>query len=300
MNRCGSPPRIDFWIVGAPKSGTTSLYDYLQQHPGVWLPAVKENAYFARDDLYGQDTSYLRMVYERAPPHCFVGGNHVHSMYFPYVAARLHCFNPRMRIVAVLRQPVERAYSSYWFARRNGWETLSFEQAIADEPRRASGSYIEQTELTHIAHGHYAAQLSRYFDLFGADRVHVVLSDELQTDPASEVGKVLAFLGADPSAGPIDYTARRNESAVPRWRWISEVINRENAWHKRIGRKLISPRMRHRIERYVTQPLLRSNLRRFVYPPMDPATRQALADLYRIERHALTSLTGHDLERWER
>ena len=154
-------PTVDFWIAGAQKAGTTTLFDILAEHPDAFVPRAKEIHYFSSDEFHPQGPSYLDPFYADAPEAALLGGAYVHTMFFPESAARMHAHNPAMKVLAVLRNPIDRAYSAFWFARRNGWEPAeTFEEALALEPTRAEGTLTERTELTYVRHGYYAEQLA--------------------------------------------------------------------------------------------------------------------------------------------
>src|SRR5580765_4385092 len=113
MNRA-----IDFAIIGAQKAGTTALYEYLGAHQDVFVPAVKEVPYFVKDDVYEKGEKYLDVIYREYRGEPIVGIAHVRLMCRPESVDRLLAHNSAMRCIAVLRDPVTRAYSSYWYARR--------------------------------------------------------------------------------------------------------------------------------------------------------------------------------------
>ena len=182
---------IDFFIVGAHKAGTTSLYDHLAQHPQLFLPQIKETRFFHEPAIYQHGPSWLAPLYRSAPETALLGGADVHSLFFPEAAPHLHEYNPRMKLLAVLRNPVDRAYSAYWFGRKNGRERCrTFEEALALEKKRVRGSYIERAELTLLAHGHYAEQLERFYSFFGRSNVLVLLTEDLATD------KITGYVGS--------------------------------------------------------------------------------------------------------
>lgn len=292
--------RIQFLIIGAPRSGTTTLYNYLSQHPNIWLPAVKENAFFARDELYTQGEVYLDAIYRGCEYSRIVGGNYVHSMFFPRVAERLHRYNAELKLIATLRNPVDRAYSSYWFAKNNNWENLPFEEALDKETQRSKGSYIEQAELTHLSHGHYCEQLERYIELFGRSNLHVTTTDALENDPKQVLCDVLTFLGADPDGYKIGSNKKSNEAALPRINWLNKLIMKQDAWHKIIARNILSPRMRYLFQTHVTDKIVHAiNRKPFSYPPMKPETKQMLKRYYAPEIEKLSKLLRQDFSFWE-
>lgn len=291
--------RIGFFLIGAAKSGTTTLYDSLAPCDGIWLPQVKENTIFARDALYAEHHRHLQILYAQAPPGRIHGGAYAHAMHMPEVVERLHRHNPRMKLLAVLRNPIERAYSAYWFARRNTWERLEFEQALAADARRLEGSYIERAELTHLSQGYYAQHLRRVFQRFSRDQVLVLATERLADSPAEVLAEVLEFLGLDGRTAP-PMLGASNVAGLPRLPWLQRFFNAENAWYQRLARRCLPLGLRALIQRTVAEPLVnRWNLRRFHYPPMEPRIRAFLAEHYRPHNAELSRLLGWDLSHWD-
>src|SRR3990167_9685258 len=106
--------KIDFIIVGAQKTGTTTFYDWIKQHPSIYLPETKEMPYFARNDCFNKKEQYLKIHYPADEQRPLWGAAHVNNMFFSYVAERIHSYNPQTKIIAILRNPTNRAYSSFW------------------------------------------------------------------------------------------------------------------------------------------------------------------------------------------
>lgn len=291
--------KIDFLIIGAQKCGTTSLYDYLKQHPDIFLPNAKEIHYFAEDECYRQGEGYLDPLYAAHGAESAVGGAYVHLMYFPHVPARIHAYNPAMRCIAVLRNPIDRAYSAYWFARRNGWETCrTFEEALEREPERQRGRYAEQTELTYVTHGEYFEQLARFVEQFGRDRLLVIRTDALYADPRAAVARTLDFVGIADGLEHIDTSVRSNEAAMPRVPALHRTVLRHDAWYKRSARRVLPMGVRQTLRERVVLPLLQRNLRPFRYPPMHAETRRRLRDHFAEPNRRLSELLGQDFTDW--
>lgn len=292
MNRA-----IDFMIIGAAKSGTTTLYDALATHPDIFLPEIKENLYFARD--YDRGDDYLAEYYRSLDNESIVGGNYVHAMYFPEVIERLYAHNPAMKLIAILRDPVQRAYSAYWFAVRNGLETLSFEEAATLDSARASGSYLDRAERTYLSHGLYAEQLRKCTQTFPRRQLCVVTTDMLQSQAERLVADILAFIGAEAPADEPLIAQHANPAAQPRLVWLQQLMLRENAFYKRIGRRLFPARFRYWINRTLAERIVnRWNLKAFDYPPMSEVTRAKLADYYRSSNRELSEMFGVDVSNW--
>jgi len=288
---------LDFLLIGAQKAGTTTLHGYLARYHGVFVPAIKENDYFLREELYRGGESYLARFFDEAPLDAVWGAAQVQLMYFPECVARIREYNPRIKVIAVLRDPVRRAYSAYWFARQRGTETCAtFEEALAREADRAKGTFQERAELTYLAHGHYADQLRAYYAAFGADGVRVVLTEELGREPVRLMRDLAGWLGlrADP-AWQVP-RGRMNESGMPRIRWLTRFLVSERV--KVRVRAVTGAGLRLWVRRRLLLPLLARNTVPFRYPPMLAETERRLAGYYAGHNAALRQLTGRDLPEW--
>jgi Sulfotransferase family len=201
----------DFYIVGAPKAGTTSLYEYLADHPGIFLPQRKELRYFGADlaHRHRRDLSAAEFLdhYAGAAPGKRWGNAYVWYLYSRSAAAEIHAVRPDARIMVMLRDPVRALsalHSEFVF---DGNEDIDdFTAALAAEPDRCAGRRIPAEAhfpeaLCYHRTVAYAEQLARYLDLFGRDQVHVALIDDFIADADAAAGAVLAFLGLEPAAG---------------------------------------------------------------------------------------------------
>lgn len=212
------PP--DFAIIGAQKAGTTSLHNYLLAHPYV-ISAVNKKEISFLDLHYGRGAAWYKahfpLVTSRAL-HRLRGGDLVcgdatpNYLLYPTAPERLHAIAPQAKIIALLRDPVERAYSGYQHEARKGREPLSFEDAIAAEPARLAGeldrlradpAYHSQALRTqsYLLRGHYAEQLERWFAYYPRERCLVLNSAEFFADPRTVLLQVVEFLGLPRDAG---------------------------------------------------------------------------------------------------
>jgi hypothetical protein len=209
----------DFLIIGAARCGTTWLYECLKAHPGIYLPADKrpEPHFFLKQSEYDRGLAYYSARYfDQADPSLVAGEASTSYLYHPSVAARVARHLPDVRLIAILRNPVDRAFSNYIVSRRNGLETLSFSDAIRTEPSRLAdpGSEFEREicPFAYIDRGRYLAQLSRYMGLFSRQRLHVVLFDDLAASPEQVLRATHAFLGVDPDFLPDPLPSRLNRA----------------------------------------------------------------------------------------
>ena len=201
-------PRPHFLGIGTQKGGTTTLYQLLKPHPEVFLPDNKEVHYFTKHYAKGEDW-YLEH-FAAAAPGQLRGEITPYYLFHQAVPERIHALRPNMRLIALVRDPVERTLSQYFHSRRLGLEDLPLEQALAAEAERLAGSeaLIRQPGGTHSSHqehsylarSRYDEQLQRYFHLFGRSNVLVLRSEDLFEQPQASLRALSAFLGIRPFA----------------------------------------------------------------------------------------------------
>ena len=200
-------PLPDFLVIGAQKAGTTALYAYLRWHPGITGPSWKEVSFFDRHWWRGE--SWYRGHFPLRSRGRLVGEASPSYLFHPLAPERARAVVPDARLVALLRDPVDRAYSQYQHEVALGREPLSFEDALAAEEERTSGE-VERLladprafsrawwDHTYAARGMYAEQLERWLAVFPREQLLVVTSDELGERPAQAYASILAHLGAPP------------------------------------------------------------------------------------------------------
>ena len=208
--------RPNFLVIGAQRSGTTSLNDYLDEHPSILCATVKEVQYFHRYYEKGErwyrsrfplaaQRTWVRRRTGITPP---VGETSPDYLFDPRAPARVHAFDARMKLITILRDPVERAHSHWRMERRRGREPLSFAEALGREeselPRelellRATSGYRDTPFRTsYCARGMYAEQLERWLELFPREQLQVVTTDELAAQPEEAMERIADFLGVPP------------------------------------------------------------------------------------------------------
>jgi hypothetical protein len=257
--------RPDYLLIGAQKAGTTSLHRYLAEHPAILTASVKEVRYFNR--FYERGESWYRAhfplelraraVRRRLDVEPAVGEASAVYLFDPRVPERVHALDPAMRLIAVLRDPVERAYSHYQMEVRWGREPLPIHEALDREAAELPG--LLEHALAHpldtsdggfprsyVGRGRYAEQLERWLSFFPRDQLLVLTSDELLEDPAEVVARVAAFLGIPeyraghyPLEGVRPYPAMpgeiRQRLAVvfePENRRLEDLLGRELPWSR--------------------------------------------------------------------
>lgn len=222
--RMGRPRALpDAVILGAQKSGTSSLHEYLTQHPGVIAPLRKEVHYFDVDFARGEH--WYRAHFGRVNEPGLNLDSSPYYLFHPAVPRRLHALLPEAKLIVLLRDPARRAYSHYWHERDKRRETLCFEDAIdaeagrveAASARLAAGAIEHSREhqhFTYLARGRYAEQLDRWFEVVPRERFHIVRFEDLAREPLATLNATLAFLGLPP-AESVSLEARNTRKYPP-------------------------------------------------------------------------------------
>lgn len=191
--------RIDFVVVGAQKAGTTALFDYLCEDPNIFLPPEKEVHFFddeARDWASGDYSDYHRRFELQSGRIC--GEVTPIYMYWPQAMERIRDYNPDIRVICLLRDPVERAWSHWRMETARGAEDESFSSAIRRGRQRLfeTDPWGSHRVHSYVERGFYAEQLARIFGLFPRSQVLVLENDALETHPQETLGCFNAFVGA--------------------------------------------------------------------------------------------------------
>jgi hypothetical protein len=297
----------NFFLVGASRSGTTSLWHHLRQHPQVHMPttlAGKEPSFFC--DLtppwaldYRTYDSYLTL-FARGRGYTAVGDASTGYLVAPESAGRIHERYPHARIIITLRNPVQRAYSLYRFLCYWGMETsTSFEKALDREPSRLGNeAFQRETALLYYAFlyfnsGLYSSQIERYYSLFGRDRVQVVLFDDLKEDAVQVAGELYRFLDVAPDYQP--EVPPQNGSEFPLSIRVQRLLCRDWNAHPLSPRKPI--RRRDRLH-YPTAIGINVLLGRYRSSEMSPETRRKLTNRFRDDIEKTAALIGRNLDSW--
>jgi hypothetical protein len=317
-----SEPRLpNFFIVGTGKAGTTSLHRYLQQHPQIYMSPVKEPSYFA-SEIRGQALGkafqkhvrrrsldlpqqlkdgrpvkplgwlvsdwddYLRL-FQHTAGEIAIGEASAGYLWSETAAANIHARIPHARIVMVLRDPAERAFSQYLHQLAVGLTRSTFREHIETCARggpRELGIYYPFLEI-----GMYSAQVKRYLDLFPRERIRIYWFEEAWSQPARLLADLFEFLEVD--AGFLPDTSRKHLARrAPRWASLNYMVKKSGLWYPL---------------RAVVPPALRSAVRRIAFKPgrslrLDPKDRQYLVDYYAEDVRKLAELLDRDLSAWLR
>lgn len=213
----------DAVILGAQKSGTSSLHNYLVQQPGMIEPLRKEVHYF--DVNSGRGEAWYRAHFGRRGEPGLNIDSSPYYLFHPAVPRRMHVLLPDAKLIVLLRDPVRRAYSHYWHERDKGREKLEFEAAIAAEAGRLGDAHerladgtLERSfahqHFSYVARGRYAEQLEAWFDVYPRERFLILKFEDLAKEPLATLNATLGFLGLPPAAA-VDLEARNTRRYPP-------------------------------------------------------------------------------------
>lgn len=286
----------NFFVIGAMKAGTTSLGRYLDQHPDVFISQTTYPLFFAEDLLEpwqrdGRPDLTLddyRAEFEGAGSTPAVGEVAPEYLYSTEAPRRIHDAVPDARLIVVLRDPAERAFSSYLHVVRDGTESIDdFADALDAEPDRTARGF---GPLWHYrAAGRYDEQLQRWLDVFDRDQMWIGLYDDYRVDAVGFVREVFRFLGVDGSVAA-DTTLHFNVSSVPRSRKLFSVLTTESRT-RRVAKQLVPERWREPMR----VKLMNHAMTR---PKLAPEIRRMLVDEYRDDIANVEKLLDSDLSAW--
>lgn len=281
----------NFLIIGAQKAGTTSLYHYLRQHPEIYMSPVKEPRFFY-PEFYTADklrpcqrTTPLTMeeytsLFNGVSTETAIGEastDYLHSAKAPELIAQTL---PEVKVIAILRNPVERAFSAFCYQTRDGYEYLSFAAAI-EETESGLRDYLKL--------GFYYGQVKRYLETFAEEQVKIHLTDDLYRDPNSMLIDICDFLDVSCTFEPS--LEKKNVSGIPKSRFLHDIFLKDNPV-KTILKPLFPARLRKQIHGNVRKINLAEK------PILEPELRLKLIEVYREDILKLQDLINQDLSPW--
>ena len=306
----------NFLIIGAAKAGTTALYHLVRQHPDIYMSPVKEPNFFSLDgeappvavpgtkpmpfqeeaveryrNTLARGVSSLscyQHLFAEAGSAQAVGEASPLYLYHPGVPARIRHYLPAAKLIAVLRNPIERAYSHFLQRIRDGQEPLhDFEEALQAEPVDVEDAWWGQRH--YIREGFYSRQLRRYFECFPRQQIRIYLYEDFQRDPAGLLRDLMHFLEVDEHFG-FDMAQRYNVSGLPLNERLHRLVIRQG-WLKEMVRKGMPGPVWQRTKRAYQRHAL-------VKPPLEAGVRSRLVEVFREDVLQLQEMLGRDLSAW--
>lgn len=208
----------NFILAGIQKSGTTYLDTLLRTVNSVQLLDRNLNwSFFCNDTIYSKGTQWYEFLFDGMNPDKLLGQTSADCLYNPGTLERIKAFNPEMKILVILREPISRTYSQYWHEVKVGREHLSFETALEKEADRIKASYRNFKRYGYVARSRYASQIKALKETFTADQIYITTLNRLKEDELNELNRILQFLGQAPLKKiQRKESVRYNTGAVPK------------------------------------------------------------------------------------
>jgi len=292
----------NFFIVGAARSGTTSIYNYLKQHPEIFLSEIKEPRFLSSkynmlphngpgdkkidDHTVKSDKKYFDL-FKNINSEKIIGEGSTENLYYYKTADRIKTLAENPRILILLRNPVGRAYSSYWLLVSQKREKESFENALKLEEDRIKQNYEFIWHYKNV--GLYYNQVKYYLETFNDSNVKIVIFDDLKENPDRTLNDILRFLGLN-SDYKINFKSKYNASGSVKNKFIYNLIKKNNVFKKFI--KCLLPRG---MSRKLGRSVMNKNYQK---PEMNTETEAYLKKYFKRDVEKLEMLIDRKLNFW--
>jgi len=282
-------------VIGAQKCGTTALYNWLSQHPDIFgEPAMKDFPFFCSDEHLnrGQVWFSKRFAGERGERVILHG--YVHYLFLAERTAELFAqLPPETKLLAILRNPIDRAHSAFLQARKTGRESLkSFDAAVERELSKGIDNLESPEDQAYLAHGLYADQLANLLKFFPRNRIKVILFDDLEENPQRLCSDIFIFLGLSPDFSPTFKTI--NAFGIPRTQIVISLLS--NRIITSFLKLFIPLNLRIRI----SQGLIQLNTKIVSKPAVSEEVRLRLSKYFNQDIENLELLLGRSLANWKK
>ena len=287
----------NFFIVGAPKCGTTALYDYLTQHPDIYMSPVKEPHFFSTDleppSYVREDSAYMDL-FQQAEYEKMIGEASASYLYSKVAAEKIKQFSPNAKIILMLRNPVELLYSLHserLFALTEEFE--KFEDALNAEEKRKKGLLpIKGAFALYRDVVTFCPQIERYWKHFGKDKVHIILQDDFRKDTEGVFRETLRFLGLEMNV-KVEFGIR-NANKESKSKLLRKLLIQPPDLVVNMGRILLPKIVRNAL----LDTLHRFNTVHTSRKPMDPDLKRELTIEFKPQVEQLGNMIGRDLSKW--
>lgn len=288
----------DFLIIGAAKCGTTALHNYLGQHPQVFMTEVKEPRFFLvyNNELQKQinikDNRSIFNKYDSFDKYASLFANAADKvkgesspqyLAYPHCSAAIKSLKPEMKLIVILRNPVERAYSQFIMHKNWRIEPKSFEEAVFDELKGKRRQL--PIDMQYLKCGLYYQQLLPYFDCFSLASFLILKHEDLKFNPQETLRKIFIFLGVEPDF-KVDFTGKHNVSMIRRFRKggsVDTILSRTQNGFYKLG--------------FISASQKVKNVR-FYYPAFPMQTLEKLLEYFHDDILCLSAALRTDYDDW--
>ena len=283
--------RVGIFIVGAPKAGTTSLHYYLNEHPEILMSSLKEPDFFSHQDILEQGLYYenskintiqkYHNLFNESHEAKIFGDSSVSYLFYPEVSKRIKEYNSKAKIVIMLRNPTDRAFSHYLMDFRLGLVSERFEDVF----HKKQGLKFQQYFLL----GNYYSQVKRYINEFSKENIHLIWYSDFKKDAEKEIKKLFKFIDVN-SDYKVNFKTVYNRSFVPKNNIIRIIYS--VVWFRKLILFFISPKI---VRFFKSILFIKENK-----PRITAKTRRILAEYYKDDISKLEKLLSTNLSEWKK
>lgn len=285
--------RPEYFVVGTAKAGTTSLFRYFSTHPSVYVPPNKETYFFGEyfyADAKINSLPEYKSLFKTVPKESICVEISTTYLYSRNAAKEIYKYNPDARIIMILRNPMDRAFSNYMYRRKTGNEECTqFEEGIKMENERIVSGKPYGFHYTNM--GFYYKQVQRYLDIFKKENVLILIFEEIKENSNLFYQRISDFMEIQ-YLSSFNVSKRYNKSGEFRSERFMKLLNSDNIV-KKYFKKMIPQEKRKRLSGFFKD--LNISNRKI---EMKPETRIQMRDLFNEDIHKLEALTGKDLSFW--
>jgi sulfotransferase family protein len=283
-----------FLGIGAAKSGTTTLHDLLDKHPDIFVPRQKELGFFCNDSNFNRGVDHYASCFSKAEGR-LCGEITPQYMYSRDAVSRVRgILGSHVKLIVMLRNPADRAFSNYQHVRFRGYEELSFKEAIEREPERLVLGRQERMQYSYIDRGYYAQQLINWYDAFGKENIFVIIFEtDFRRNLQITLDNLQSFLGVSRHDLPLE--THSNRSGVARWPGVNRLVYKTSQKFRPVYRTLLPSRtMRQKLVSAAT------SIGRQPAENLDPDLRSRIVKKYfKDDILKLEDLVRRDLSVWK-
>jgi len=232
-----------FLCVGTQKAGTTSLYNILKQHPNICLPKDKETKFFLNDKYFNKGLSfYKNEFFESCVDELLIGDIDPEYMYFENIPERIYnTLGKDIKIIFILRNPANRAYSHYLMNKRRGYEKEKFENSILLESSRLEKNSFYKNHYSYIDRGFYSKQINNYLKYFQKKNMFfIVFEEDFIKNKQNTIKELLVFLNIDDKTNSLNLNIKSNQASVAKNKLIKILLYNQSSIYKSVA-KIIFP-----------------------------------------------------------
>jgi hypothetical protein len=216
--------KINYFLIGVQKAGTSSFYNWISQHPQINAPAqMKDFHFFVHQKYMDKGTGWLESFYlhDIQKPVLLKGA--VNYIYEELCAERIKNYNPESKFILILRDPVKRAFSAYQYFKKLGSEQRTFDEAIKDELDNNFNQFTSKYNFAYTTHGFYYNQISNWLKYFERNRFLILNYEDIFKSPVHALKKTFNFLGVEQNFSPHQLNTV-NKTGVVKYKWINDSI----------------------------------------------------------------------------